>query len=323
MLKNGTDDQLRLAARLYYLDGLGQAEVAKMVKVSQAKVSRLLAQARERGIVKISVAEYEPRNRQLEQALCTDLHLQGAAVIKVVEGGTPEDARHSVGYFGAPYVAGLVRKNATVAIAGGRTIQELIQPWPEDTSLGITVIQAMGTVDSTPGPVDAVELGRILARRTGGFFMTLNTPAFVADKRTRDSFISHDQIRSVSERLRQTDVAIIGIGSMQNSVFVDRNVLKPADLQALRDYGAVGEICGRFYDSNGAECDSPWRDRVLSIGVDQLRAIPQVVGVVSGSDRSAAICAAIKGGILKILVIDEPGARALLEYAATASGNTL
>ena len=33
-----SDEQLRLAARLYYLDGLGQTEVAKFVKVSQAKV---------------------------------------------------------------------------------------------------------------------------------------------------------------------------------------------------------------------------------------------------------------------------------------------
>ena len=55
-----SDDQLRLVARLYYLDGLGQSEVARFAKVSQAKVSRLLTVARERGIVRISVADYEP-----------------------------------------------------------------------------------------------------------------------------------------------------------------------------------------------------------------------------------------------------------------------
>src|SRR5688572_24255161 len=62
-----TDEQLRLAARLYYIDGMGQTEVARFVNVSQSKVSRLLAQARERGIVRISVAEYEPRHSALEQ----------------------------------------------------------------------------------------------------------------------------------------------------------------------------------------------------------------------------------------------------------------
>jgi DNA-binding transcriptional regulator LsrR (DeoR family) len=314
MLKNGTDDQLRLAARLYYMDGLGQAEVAKMVKVSQAKVSRLLAQARERGIVRISVAEYEPRNHELEEALITKLGLKSAAVIKIVEGGSPDDSRRAVGYFGAPYVAGLVPHGSLVAIAGGRTIHELIRPWPEDTTRGLTVIQAMGTIDFTPGPVDAVELGRLLARRSGGYFMTLNTPAFVADKRTRDSFLAHDQIRAVWQRLKQTDVALVGIGTLDNSVFVDRKVLKPGDLKELKQCGAVGEICGRFYDENGKECASPWRDRVIGIDLDIVTDIPQVVGVVAGSDRSEAICAAVAGGLLKCLVIDEPGARALLDF---------
>ncbi|MCX5955604.1 MAG: ECF-type sigma factor, partial [Cyanobacteria bacterium] len=56
------DEQLRVAARLYYLDGVSQTEVAKMVRVSQAKVSRLLAIARERGIVRITVEDYDPQN---------------------------------------------------------------------------------------------------------------------------------------------------------------------------------------------------------------------------------------------------------------------
>src|SRR5690606_38209899 len=80
-----SDDRLRLAARLYYVNGLGQAEVAKFVKVSQAKVSRLLALARERGIVRITVADYEPRHRQLEAELRVRLDLSEVVVIKTVE----------------------------------------------------------------------------------------------------------------------------------------------------------------------------------------------------------------------------------------------
>lgn len=47
MLNEYSDNQLRLVARLYYLDGLGQNAVAQFAKVAQAKVSRLLATARE------------------------------------------------------------------------------------------------------------------------------------------------------------------------------------------------------------------------------------------------------------------------------------
>ena len=78
--------------------------------------------------------------------------------------------------------------------------------------------------------------------------------------------------------------------------------------------GAIGESCGRFIDADGRECDTAWKDRVVSISVDQLKKIPLVVGVVSVSDRSPAIHAAIRGRLLRGLIIDEGGARSLLEF---------
>src|ERR1041384_2539843 len=76
------DDVLRMAATLYYVDGLGQTEVANFVRVSQTKVSRLLALALERGIVRISVDQYNPRSEKLEAQLCAKFGLESAAVIK-------------------------------------------------------------------------------------------------------------------------------------------------------------------------------------------------------------------------------------------------
>jgi DNA-binding transcriptional regulator LsrR (DeoR family) len=109
-------------------------------------------------------------------------------------------------------------------------------------------------------------------------------------------------------------------GSMPNSrPRIERGVLSAGDLNALKQQGAVGEICGRFFDRHGRECDSPWRDRVLSISLEQLRQIPQVVGIVAGADRSEALAAAIRGRLVKSLLIDEEGAGALLEQVTAAS----
>lgn len=308
MLNSYSDEQLRLAARLYYMDGLGQSEVARFTKVSQAKVSRLLAAARERGIVRISVAEYEPRNHELERTLCKEFGLDAVAVIKTTAGTTVEDARRAVGHFGAPFVAALLPPKSVVAIAGGRTIRQLVQALPEDKERRLTVVQAMGSIDSTVGGEDALELGRVLARRSGGRFLSLNTPAFVPDRKIRDALLALAQIHSVREHLAQANVALVGVGTLTNSVFAARNVLSSRDTEELAKCGAVGEICGRFYDKNGRECSSPWRDRVLSIDLEQIRRIPRVIGVVAGGDRSAAIAAAIRGGLLKALVIDDTAA---------------
>lgn len=306
------DDQLHLAAHLYYLDGIGQEGVAQFLGVSQAKVSRMLALARERGIVRISVAAYEPRDHVVEEKLCKQFGLSAVAVIRTPKGATVAEARRLVGHFGAPFILELIAPGSTVALAGGRTMRELVESIPTDKTRRFTVVQAMGSVDYTVGPADAFELGRQLAYRTGGHFFALNTPAYVPDKRARDLLLAHEQIRGLWKEMKQAKAALIGIGTLENSVFVERGVYSAADRQALRNAGAIGEICGRFYDEAGRECDTPWRSRVMSIELEQVRRIPQVIAVVTGADRAAALAAAIRGRLVKALLIDDAGALALL-----------
>ena len=307
-----SDDVLRMAASLYYVDGLGQTEVADLVRVSQTKISRLLAVALERGIVRISVDHYNPRLPALEDQLCAKFELPSAAVIKTARHATPEAARQTVGHFGAPYVASLFPQTGVVALGGGRSVADVIQRFRRSDGRRLTVVQAMGSIDSNISPVDALELGRTLVNLWGGEFLTLSTPAFLPDKKTRDVFLGSDPIKSVWQRLRKADAALVGVGPLEQSVYSERGVLSASDLATLRSAGAVGEICGRFFDAKGNECVSPWRNRAISVELDYLRKIPQVIGVAAGPERAPAVAAALRGGLLKSLVIDQSGAQALV-----------
>lgn len=307
-----SDELLRMAATLYYVDGLGQSEVANLVRVSQTKISRVLAVALERGIVRISVDEYNPRNAQLEHDLCSRFGLGSAAVIRTARPTTGDAARQTVGHFGAPFVASLLPAAGVVALGGGRSVAEVVQRLRRGSLRRLTVVQAMGSIDSNLTTVDALELGRAMVKLWGGEFLTMSTPAFVADKKTRDFFLASDQIKFVWRRLKQADAALVGVGALPQSVYIERDVLSRSDITDLQSRGAVGEICGRFFDAEGKECHSRWKDRVMSIDLDYLRKIPQVIGVAAGPDRAAAVAAAMRGGVLKSLLIDESGAEALL-----------
>jgi len=322
MQNNYSDDQVHLAARLYYVEGLGQGEVAKFTKVSQAKVSRLLALARERGIVRISVADYEPREHDLEARLRARLGLADAIVIKIAEGLPPDELRKSIGLFAADAFASLIQPESTIAISGGRTISTLVAGLPEAAEKRPVVVQTMGSVDSNVNSIDSQEVGRLLAQRLGGNFIAMNTPAFVIEKKVRDALRALDQVGVVNGYLNDADLAIVGIGTLDNSIFIARGALKEKDIAALKKAGAVGEVCGRFFNAAGRECATPWRDCVMSIELGQLARIPHVIAVVAGADRSEAILAAVAGGFLKGLVIDEQGARALLAAAAQTAGSS-
>lgn len=307
-----SDEILRMAATLYYEDGLGQAEVAQFVRVSQTKISRLLAAALDRGIVRISVEQYQARDEKLEHRLRERFGLKAAAVIKTAPNATRESARQIVGHFGAPFVASLLPTAGVLALGGGRSTADVIHRFRRGEVHRLTIVQAMGSIDSNISPVDAIELGRMIVKLWGGEFVTLSTPAFVADKKTRDFFLASSQIRPVWQRLRNADAALVGVGPLENSVYLERGVLQPADITQLRASGAAGEICGRFYDAKGRECRSRWRDRAISIELSMLQKIPQVIGVAAGADRAEPVAAALRGGLLKSLLIDDHGAQALL-----------
>jgi DNA-binding transcriptional regulator LsrR (DeoR family) len=107
-------------------------------------------------------------------------------------------------------------------------------------------------------------------------------------------------------------MAFVGIGSLDESAFVERDVLTAADFATLRGAGAIGEVCGRFFDRAGRECDTDFRDRVISVELDELRRCPEVVGVTNGPRRAPAVRAALQGRLVNSLVIDQQGAEALL-----------
>lgn len=307
------DEQLILAARLYFLDGLAQAQIGKLVNVSQSKVSRMLALARERGLVRITVPDYDARNGVLEEELKRQIGVE-AVVIRTAEGLRAEDLRQTIGYFAAPVIAEWIGAASRIAVAGGRTMQVLAEQMkPSQPKPGLSFIQAMGNIDSNPGLYDAAELGRLMARRWGGTFLTLNTPAILPDSETCRRFLGLEQIQGVMKQLGDADLALVGVGTLANSVFLERKVLGSADLATLQAAGAVGEILGRYFDAKGNECTTPFQQRVVSLGLNELRQIPRKVGVVAGADRTRAVRAAISGGLLNALVIDEGGASALLE----------
>ncbi len=309
-----SDAQLIVAARMYYIDEMSQAEIGKTLGVSQAKVSRMLGLARQTGIVQISVAEYRPRSEELEAALVKRFKLRDAIVVRRLESQSIMELRTTIGYFAAPTVSTWVPSGASVAVAGGRTLRALAERMePSQPTKGITVIQAMGSIDETTGSYDALEIGRRLATRWSGSFLALNTPAILEDAQVCRRLSEVDQVRKTLDRLNAATVAMVGIGNLQNSVFRERNALKTADVNKLTKAGAVGEIVGRFYDEEGRECDTPFKNRVIGVQLDALRRMKSVIGVVAGSDRTAALRAAIRGKILKSLVLDDAAAISLLE----------
>lgn len=316
-------EMIKLVARLYYIDNLSQSEIARMVSVSQAKVCRLLRLAREQGIVQISVADgYAAQDAKLEEELCATLSLRHAVVIRNLPSVRGEGLSKHIGYFGASALAKMIQPHQVIGLTGSRTLTELVRHLGSFCNpKGLRVVQLMGSVGANVNEHDAIELSRKLASTFDGTLYSLNSPIFVANSQVCRDFMEMEQMKTIWKLYREMDVALVGIGHLKSSVLIDRGVLGEKDLARLLELGAIGETCGRFFDANGQECDSDYRDRVISIPLEKLRRIPLVIGATVGAERADAVVAAAQSGLIKALVIDEDGARAALAFAEKHHSN--
>lgn len=313
-MKTEPDDLPRFVAELYYVEEMSQAEIADLLNVNRSSVSRLLSRAREQGIVQIKVEPYEPRNRELEAQLTSRYDLRHAIVIKSFEGITDEHRRRLIGHFAASLVPQLIDSETALGIGGGRTLSEVARRVrPLENAEGVTVVQLVGNTGPDTKAADATEVTRVLAQRLGvKTFYHLNVPALAPDASYRDALQAHQDIRMVFQLFGSLEIALVGVGSITDTLWLDRGWFSPSDIETLQQQGAVGEICGRFFNIQGKQCATEYRERVISIDLGELRDKEQVVGIAGGQAKVEAIRAALDGGLINGLVSDDLTVEAVL-----------
>ena len=312
-------DSLRLVtkvARLYHARGLRQIEIAERLRLSQPRVSRLLALAEERGIVRNIVAVPTELNRNLEESLRDAYGIARAHVIDSVA-VDDEGLTFDLGYAAAPFFT------ATLA-TGRRTIG--FTSWSRTLRLMVGTLQAPHTktkrVVEMLGDLGPPDLQHAAARSTqtlAGLLdaepIFLRIPGVVPTRELKDLLLGQDvYARQALEMLDDIDLALVGIGTCEidSPLRAGENYFTEAQLRDVQRRGAVGQVCLRFLDSNGGLVESPLDDLVIGVTAQQLRAAGRRWAVAGGPQKYAAIRAALRGHWVDGLVTDAATAQFLL-----------
>lgn len=313
-------NELELLAQVaehYYLENRTQAQIAKSLGLSTATVSRLLGRAREAGVVRIQIVRPHARHAALEAAL-----RQGGlreVVVASQAGDTADDeaGRRSLGRVAAPHLDGLIQPDAMVGIGRGRTLAalaEALQPFAAPRH--IRVVQLLGEYGPQPAPSRTTEITRLMAEAYGGISYYLNAPAQVEDKTVAAALRRAPGIGEVVAQYERLDLALVGIGPLRGSPLEASQLLSAAQLAQLEAAGAVGEICGHYFDAAGRPVDDAYTGCAVGISWEQLRRCPCLVALAAGPGKAAALRALLRAGLLHGLVTDEVTARQILAPAA-------
>ncbi|SPE38615.1 putative transcriptional regulator, DeoR family [Candidatus Sulfopaludibacter sp. SbA3] len=317
-------DELRLmakVARLYHTQGLRQTEICEQLHIHQSTVSRVLKRAEREGIVRTTVSLPPGTHTEIEEALQERYGLDEAVVVDSLE--EEEQIARDLGAAAAFYLDNTLKATDVIGIScwSASLLAMVNAMHPSQRARSTRVIQILGGVGSPNAEVHAAQLTRRLAEAIGGEATLLPAPGVVGSRSAREVLLRDRFVRQALDLFPKVTLALVGIGATEPSraLASSGNVFSPQELRLLASKGAVGDICLRFFDRTGAAVNTELNDRVISMELDQLRAVKRVVGVAGGRRKTQAIRGALAARLVNVLITDLASADRLLAEPAIAS----
>ena len=304
------DDSYVWASWLYYQEGMTQSDIAQTMGISRATVIAYLNEARERGIVNISIEPGRLASLTLAHALKNHFGLRDCFIIP--NNGDESSLFDRLGAAGALVLRKFLRSGDTLAVSGGRTVMAV------GTNLKISGLQDVTVVQASGGAIaknrwSPARCASTIAAAINATCVNLSAPAIVSSGEARATIAAEPLIAEQFEILLRSNKVLFGIASLRlNASLYSDGVFDGADLQRYFDGDAVGVLVSRFIDARGQLVVGTLDDRVIGLSLEDLLRIDLRICVAGGFDKVPAILAALRRGYANVLVTDTATARGIL-----------
>ena len=308
------DASLRLrAAWLYHGFGRTQSEVAEQLGIGRSTVIRLLEEARQRGEVKVTVEDRVPDLAELSIRLEQALGLDEAIVVPSAADGS--GTARAVGLALGRLLSEAITDGMSIGVGWGRTLSAALESFSPPKRAGVKVMSLMGGAVETQF-ANPFEFAWRLAGALQAECFLFPAPLLVDSAATRDLLMAERAITRLAGMAQALDLAVVSAGGLaESSGSLVRQLISDGEAAELLACGSVADIMCNFIDVQGRAVDHPINARVMSVGVETLKAAPHKLLASGGRERAAAILAVHRSIGCNTLVTDEKAARALLELA--------
>lgn len=300
-------EQILNIARRYYEDNLPQERIARELAVSASTVSRAIKTARDRGWVRTVVLAPDDNVTQLEARLRNRFGLRHVTIVP--NGARPQDTLEAVAVAGAAYLDRVAPESGVLAVAGGKTLTSVARQLRRAHRPELTVVSAVGGWVGQSA-IAASEVAREMAICWDAQVAALFAPAFVSQESLRQALLREEGIRATLALARSATQACIGLApfsaepsDLQARYASSTGILSEGDLGCLLELGAVGETLAQFYDIHGNLIDCWNKERTIGLPLQELRMIPSVLAIASGTHKARAVLGACRGRLMTELIL--------------------
>jgi DNA-binding transcriptional regulator LsrR (DeoR family) len=302
-------EQMRLitkAARLHYVHGKRQAEIAEKMGVSQASVSRFLSLAEEHGIVRTIVVPPEGLYPDLEEGLAEAYGLDAVHVVDI--SSSEEGIAHVLGTAAARCLEDEFDKGPVVGFTSwSTTLREMAKAMEPRCRSGVThVVEMLGDLGSPMLQHEAALATLQVAKALDAEAIFLRTPGVMQSPELLKAALADAHVQTALKLLGIVDVAFVGVGpaDFHGPLEEGDNFFTAEQLAGVRAAGAVGQLHQRFIDAHGNPINTELDKLVAGITLDQLRNAKRRIAVAGGAEKYQVIAAALAGKWIDVFVTD-------------------
>lgn len=223
------DELLGRVARRYFVDGMLQNDIAAAEHLSRPSVSRLLTEARARGVVQFRIGPPVDRVRALETQLRRQTGLR-RCVVATSKPRALYGTSGRLGYVAARYLESQLAATRLLGVASSRSLSSVVDSLAAAHRPDLTVIDLLGCpLGSRPGGAgNAGEGGRLadgsgpntaqlIATRLGASFRPLAAPFVYRSATALDAALDSEPVRETLALGQRCEVALV-VASDQCSV---------------------------------------------------------------------------------------------------------
>ncbi|MGC9401819.1 sugar-binding transcriptional regulator [Vibrio genomosp. F10] len=297
----------------YYQDGATQEEISRKFSISRAKVGRLLKQARDEGIVDITVKYHPVFSAKIEQRLIERFGVSRALI--ALDQPSEELQREQVAGLVSNYLTSSLKNGMVVAVGQGRNVSSVAHHVGVITPRDCKFVCGIGGIHPRGGMFNADHICRQLAKKYGGSSESLYAPAYAENPDQKKAFMQNATVKQTLDLARKADVALVGIGDMsENSYMVDLGWFSTDEVvQSRLTQGVVGDFAGYdFFDIHGKVAITVMSDRVIGLGIEEFRPIAEVIAIAAENSKPLALLGALRTGVVDVIATSVSNALTVL-----------
>jgi DNA-binding transcriptional regulator LsrR (DeoR family) len=315
--------QMVQCLELYYRQGRSQKDIAEVLGVSAATVSRLLKRAFDDGFVRVELDL--PRTQELETALVARYGLRDAVVIAA---GGRGDVREELGVAAAAFFEKVAASGMRVGVSCGLTLYHTVRALRERRFRDLALYPLSGEstlklVDISPNTLVGMMAAKYRPHVTAYALPVQHLVSLRAIERERPRLLRDPEVRAIYDAAQAVDIALVGIGQIGERTpgFCSLAESYGVSVRRLREFGVVGEVNYQPFDAGGRLVDQrelrALMRRVLSVAGERLQELSRrddrhVIAVAGGKTKVDAVRGALRGRFVNVLVTDEDVATAVL-----------